>query len=419
MKYLLAFYFLFVSPISLAYQNFELELDSGTVMNMTHYQGAGKTLLLWLPSERGFGQGYIPVALDLAVLDYDSWIAHLHESYIIPTGRYSLNDIEIPDLVSLVDKAREQGFEEIFIISSSRGAQLALRAAYLWQHKNSGVNFIQGLLLFSPHIIRGKTEIGSQAEYVGIAQYSNLPVYLLQAQYSTKFARSQEIATQLHRGGSPTFIHAIRGVQGGFHMRPEEDLTVRDLDMRAQLAQIMENAVNLLRQRTPGPLNSQYGIQELNEQPVEIVLKEPKLHRYKGEKQPPLLKLNNLKGEAYDLAQKDGKVTLVNFWATWCGPCVKEIPSLSRLVEAMKGKPFKVVAVNIGESQQVISEFIKSIPVNFDILLDKNGQTVRDWKVYAYPSNFLVDQSGQIQYAYRGALEWDAPSVVNTIQKLF
>lgn len=419
MKHLLALYFIVISPVCLAYQNFELELDSGTVMNMTHFQGAGKSLLLWLPSERGFGKGHIPVALNLAAVDLDSWVTHLHESYIIPTGRRSLNEIEIPDLVNLIDIARNKGFQEVFIISSSRGAQLALKMAYMWQQDSASTDFIKGLVLFSPHLIRGKTEIGELAEYIEIARFSNLPVYMLQAQYSTKYARSREIAQQLQLGGSPTYVHLLSGVQGGFHMRPDEDLTDVDLHMRAQLAQILENATTLLRQTGPAPFDNRYPLQQVQSRSVEIALREPRLHVFKGNKAAPALFLNDINGDTFKLADSSGKVVLVNFWATWCGPCVEEIPSLSRLVEGMKDKPFKVVAVNIGESQQAINEFIKAIPVNFDILLDKDGQTVRDWKVYAYPSNFLVDQQGQIQYAYRGALKWDAPSIVKTIERLF
>ena len=84
----------------------------------------------------------------------------------------------------------------------------------------------------------------------------------------------------------------------------------------------------------------------------------------------------------------------------------------------MKGKPFKVLAVNIGETREDIRLFLEKIPINFDVLLDSNGNAVRDWKVYAYPSNYLIDREGKIRYAYRGALEWDAPEVVATIEGL-
>ena len=77
-----------------------------------------------------------------------------------------------------------------------------------------------------------------------------------------------------------------------------------------------------------------------------------------------------------------------------------------------------MLAVNIGEQPEAIRRFMQRIPVNFDILLDPESRAVRDWKVYAYPSNYLVDRSGRIRYGYRGALAWDAPEIVETIESL-
>lgn len=409
---------LFIHTGSFAYENLELELESGTTMSLTQFQGGGKTLLLWLPSEHGFGQGYVPVALDLSILDYDVWVAHLHESYIVPSGRHSLDEVEVDDLINLIELAKKQRFEEVYIISSSRGTHLALKMAYMWQQRNIKSELIKGLLAFSPHIIKGRTEMGASARYVDIASHSNLPIYLLQAQHSTKYAHSWEIARQLQKGGSQTYIHFIHGVQGGFHVRPNEDLTELDISMRGRLPFIFERAIDVLRQTKSAPLQTRVQPEEVESGLSEGVVKAPQLHPFKGNKNPPKLVLQNLKNKWFDLESSDGKVVLVNFWATWCRPCVEEIPSLSRLVERMKGKPFKVVAVNIGESAGNIKNFIKSIPVNFDILLDKNGFAVRDWKVYAYPSNYLLDKNGQIQFAYRGALQWDAPSIVETIEEL-
>ena len=417
MRHLPLLLFLLISHAVYA-NNVELELDTGTPMSLSQYEGEGKTLLLWLPSERGFGEGYVPVALNLAALDIDVWIAHLHETYIIPPGRESLNQVDLDDLLALVAEAQAQGFESIYLLSSGRGMQLALKTAYQWQKQHPQDLPIKGLITFSPHLIKGRTEMGEEADYLELAAHSNLPVYMIQPQYSTKFARSWEIAEQLQRGGSPVFIHFLKGVQGGFHMRPNEDLNEIDLSMRAQLPQVLEQAMQLLRQTRAAPYTDQYDIaqSELDEDDDE--LKQPMLHPFQGDQTPPPIQLKDLNGRPFDLVSTRGEVVLVNFWATWCRPCVEEIPSLSRLVKAMEGKPFKVIAVNIGESAEDIRKFTQSIPLNFDILLDKNGATVRDWKVYAYPSNYLLDKQGRIRYAYRGALQWDAPAIVQTIEEL-
>ena len=418
LRSLFASFFFLYCTCSSAYESVDLKLDSGLMMSLSQYSGAGKSLLLWLPSERGFGKNYIPTALNLSTLDYDVWAVNLHESYIVPSSRESLEEVDIGDLLELLEHARQQGFLEVYIISSSRSMQLALKMAYQWQQQHAGSNLIRGLLSFSPHLINGRTEMGEDASYVDIAYYSNLPVYLLQPQFSTKFARSQEIAKVLQQGGSQVYIHYLKGVQGGFHMRPDDDLGVQDLLIRGQLPNILSRAVKLLGQTSVARLDNHYQTSATADDDSEPVIKLPALHPFSGDKSAPLLSLVDLKGQAFNLVKLKGQVVLVNFWATWCGPCVEEIPSLSRLVDRLKDQPFQVIAVNIGESAQAIEKFIESMPVNFKILLDKDGSAIRDWKVYAYPSNYLLDKTGLIQYSYRGALEWDETSIIDTIEEL-
>lgn len=417
MKILLALFLgIFLIPVQ-AYDQIDLELATGTDMNITQFPGDGKTLLIWLPTERGFGKGYISVALNLASMDYEVWATNLHDTYIIPASRDSLKEVDFDDLIALLEHAKAQGFDEIYLISGSRGAQLALELSYRWQSLNPQSSLIRGLLMFSPHLIKGRTEIGQVAEYLDIATYSHLPLFMLQPQHSTKFARSIEIRNQLEKGGSAVYMQVIRGAQGGFFMRPNEDLTEVDLLARERLADTLDQAVRMLRSTASANLREGLDLEGPTDSGSKGI-KAARLHPYLGDKIPPPLNLKDLASNSYDLDDARGKVVLVNFWATWCGPCVEEVPSLSRLVDKMKGKPFEVVAVNIGEDPETIREFVQSIPVNFQILLDQQGNAVRDWKVYAYPSNYLLDKQGRIQFAYRGALEWDAPEIVSTIEEL-
>ncbi len=145
---------------------------------------------------------------------------------------------------------------------------------------------------------------------------------------------------------------------------------------------------------------------------------DPVLKPYKG-KSNISLKLKSIDGQLLNIKNFDNQVILINFCVSWCKPCVKEIPSLVRLQTILKDKPFKILTVNVGESKQEIDAFMKKVKFDFLIMLDHSGQAVKDWDVYAYLSNFLLDKNGKIRYTYRGALECDAKPIVKTIQLLF
>ena len=120
--------------------------------------------------------------------------------------------------------------------------------------------------------------------------------------------------------------------------------------------------------------------------------------------------LPNLKGEYENTDNYKGSYILINFWATWCAPCVKEIPSLNNLYNKFKDKKkFKMIAINIGQSKEVVKKFLldKSLPVKFTILLDEK-MDLSDWNVQAIPTTFLVDKKGKIIYKAEGEKEWDS-----------
>ena len=111
---------------------------------------------------------------------------------------------------------------------------------------------------------------------------------------------------------------------------------------------------------------------------------------------------------------------MVNFWATYCGPCIKEMPSMARLKQKMADRPFEILAIDMAEEQADIAAFLQrhNIKVNFPILLDMQAEVISSWMVSAVPTTFLVDPQGQIRYALFGAIEWDSDEVLDTINKL-
>lgn len=141
------------------------------------------------------------------------------------------------------------------------------------------------------------------------------------------------------------------------------------------------------------------------------------LKPYKVGPTPPLA-LNDLKGKRVDLKDYAGKVVMVQFWATYCAPCIKEMPSVERLKARLAGKPFAILAVNMGESETEVRDFLKKIKVDFDILMDVDARAIADWKVFVAPSTFLVDVNGKIRYTLQGGAEWDSPDLMWAIAAL-
>jgi len=406
---------LFLSSIVIADDKIEIELSSGEVILADTFKADGDTLYLYLPSERGFGKGHIPTAQQLAFDGSDVWVLDLHTSYMVPKHRSSIGKFSIDDLVELISLTQDKGFKKLFFITSGRGAQLALKAAYQWQTQHPDDPYLKGHIFHSPHLIKGAPALGTEAEYVNVAKVSNLPIYMILTQYSTKYFRAKEILQTLKLGGSSVFVHRLKGVRGGFYMRNEEDLTKLDLKVKADLANIYSQAANLLSTVTPLAPKT---LSKRKSTKVNLTFSEPMLKPYKG-KQNIALQLKDLNGNTVNLSDYKDKVILLNFWASWCKPCIKEIPSLVRLGDKLKQQDFKIITVNVGESAREISDFKKRVKFDLPILLDDEGKAVQDWGVYAYPSNFILDKNAIIRYTYRGALEWDSPAIIQTIGKLF
>ena len=132
----------------------------------------------------------------------------------------------------------------------------------------------------------------------------------------------------------------------------------------------------------------------------------------------PVLALPGVDGRVHRLADYRGKVVLVNFWASWCGPCRAEIPSMEKLRRSLSGEPFAILAVNEGEGAGTVRRFTDAAQLGSVVLLDRDGAAARAWGARALPSSFIVGPDGKIRYSHVGALDWSAPEVRRSITGL-
>lgn len=122
----------------------------------------------------------------------------------------------------------------------------------------------------------------------------------------------------------------------------------------------------------------------------------------------PAFEAADLAGQTRTLAGYRGKVVLLNFWASWCPPCLHEMPSMERLRVNMAGRPLAIVAVSSAEPAADVRAYLSRMPLGFDILLDSDGSNTRHWKVFAMPTTFLIDAQGRLRQVVTGAIDWDA-----------
>jgi cytochrome c biogenesis protein CcmG, thiol:disulfide interchange protein DsbE len=108
------------------------------------------------------------------------------------------------------------------------------------------------------------------------------------------------------------------------------------------------------------------------------------------------------------LADYHGKVVLLNIWATWCGPCIVEMPTLEALHREFKDTDLRVVAVSIDQPGMdgAIREFVTKLGLTFDVLHDARGDITRDYQAMGYPETFVIGRDGVIRKKVIGAVDW-------------
>jgi peroxiredoxin len=132
----------------------------------------------------------------------------------------------------------------------------------------------------------------------------------------------------------------------------------------------------------------------------------------------PAFTLAARSGQDVSLAQYKGKVVMINFWASWCGPCRQEMPLLESIYKKYNKMGFTMLGVNVEPDSNAANEWLKATPVSFPILYDRDSKVSKLYDVAGMPSTVIIDRSGKLRVLHRGYKPGDENEYLDSIRTL-
>jgi thiol-disulfide isomerase/thioredoxin len=385
-------------------------------LSLLRFNAEGDHLIIWVSPGFGDIQRAKDVSHAISKRGIEVWHIDLAESLFMPQSTQTLRALDGRYVSGLIEQAHRQTGKDITLMTRSYAALPVLRGARLWQiqqNKNisSRADYLTGAILFSPELYSEIPPLGMEPIFDPIASSSTIPIMLYQAGKRGNRWQLDRTLEQLHSGGAPVYLKILPGVTGVFYLK---DTAVETTTVLKALPEEIERVVVMLKRiPTPTTVREMHNSGKPVQSSLDITLKP-----FASDMEPIAIKLNNAHGELFTRNNFTGKVTLVNFWASWCGPCVEEIPALNRLRKKMQGKPFELISINYAEKPEQIRAFLDMVKVDFPVLLDEDGSYSAKWNVLVYPATFVIAMDGDIIYGVNGAIEWDSDDVVTRLEAL-
>jgi thiol-disulfide isomerase/thioredoxin len=132
----------------------------------------------------------------------------------------------------------------------------------------------------------------------------------------------------------------------------------------------------------------------------------------------PPFKLDSMAGKPVSLDQYKGQVVMINFWASWCGPCRTEMPILEKLHAKYKPMGFTMIGVNVEPDSGLAANWLKTTPVSFPILFDTRSEVSKLYSVAGMPSTVIIDRKGNLRWLHRGYKAGDENEYLNQIRAM-
>ncbi|WP_455199444.1 TlpA family protein disulfide reductase [Kaarinaea lacus] len=407
-------FLLFCSITALANTSLQVQLLDEEI-TVQQFTAPGDQLIIYIAPSYGFNDRGTEFSRKLSAQGVEVWMVDLIDSFFLTRKVESMRQFDGRYVASLIEQAHKITGKKVTLLTSSYGAIPLLKGARQWQINNSSIKetYLNGAILFSPELYMGVPALGEDPEFEPIASATNIPLMIYQSELRNNRWQLENTLKRLEKNNAVVFEKMLPGIVSFFFPltdKPDKKMSEVLEKVPAEIPKIIK-----LLQLTPTPLQAA-NLEDIND--TRSVGLDYRLRAYQGKRLPLPLDLPTLEGNRVVRSEYKDKVTVVNFWATWCPPCVEEIPMLNRLQEQMKNDDFELLSVNFGEDQETIRKFASKVKVDFPVLLDEGGRVSGQWNTLILPSTYVIGPDGKFAYTVNAAIEWDSPAVVEAIRGL-
>ncbi|WP_051678469.1 TlpA family protein disulfide reductase [Thiomicrospira pelophila] len=412
----LSYFVLFCIPFS-AVQAEDLYLPfSNDEINVSQYPNAqAEWRIVWLHSQSDRVLSWEYTLLNqLQQNGFEVWATDILGSLFLTRTAGSVRGLSGESVATVLEAAQQASNADgkpIILVAADRMANAALKGVRSWQSHNleQPTDFKGSIFLF-PNLYTSRPIAGKAPNWEDVVNLNQAPVMILQPEQGVHRWYLGDLMQSLSSQHAPVYGWILPGVKDYFY----NPFAKQKTDAEQAMTEQMPKLLRLSAQRLASQASSRHPI----EQPVLNDLAEsdsrashgmPKLHEFNELKPSPGLVGKTFEGETLNLADIRGDVVLVNFWATWCPPCVTEIPSMNRLLAKYRDQGLQILSVDFQQSAEEIAKFSERVPVDYPIVLDQDGRISKDWGVFSFPTTFVVDRQGRVRYSLNQGVEWDVP----------
>jgi thiol-disulfide isomerase/thioredoxin len=379
-------------------------------VDIQQYPAEGKSMIVWIAPDFGFRKSHQEMAELLSKKGLEIWMVDLNEALFLPRGSKAMREIDAKYVADMINVAAQKTAKNVILMSSFYGAIPVLEGARHWQLNSPDSRSLQAAILFSPALYMGVPKLGDDPQFVPIVAHTNIPIIIFQGGDHASRWQVGNLLDRLHDAGSAAYATIMPDITSLYY--GDE----RSKSQQAYFDTVPDRINQLVNILDPLPVKAVTDKPTDIESPVNNI--DISLRPYRGKVKPMPFELLDMHNDLQRIDKFEGKVTILNFWATWCPPCVEEIPSLNRLQKIMNHPDFRLVSINFAEDTETISEFTKEVEVEFPVLMDESGEVSRDWKILVLPSTYVIGPDGEIAYGVNAAINWDSPQAVQQLKKL-